>query len=66
MTIVVNGIEHEVAERLTVADLLVRLGVGEDAVAVEINRNVIPRERQQARTLEEGDRLEIVGFVGGG
>jgi len=38
----------------------------QDRVAVELNRNIVPREQWAEISLSEGDRLEIVHFVGGG
>jgi thiamine biosynthesis protein ThiS len=37
-----------------------------DRVAVELNRDLVPRDRWQATRLTDGDKLEIVHFVGGG
>ena len=37
-----------------------------DRVAVELNRDIVPRDRWAETTLNEGDRLEVVHFVGGG
>jgi thiamine biosynthesis protein ThiS len=37
-----------------------------DRIAVELNLNIVPRDRWDATPLNEGDRLEIVHFVGGG
>lgn len=64
--VVVNGESHEIPVGSTVADLVVRLGLGGKPVAVEMNRAVVPRARHPETTLVEGDRLELVTFVGGG
>ena len=66
MKLFINGEEREVAPGLTLAALLEQLGVKADRVAVELNREIAARERWSATTLSEGDRLEIVHFVGGG
>ncbi len=66
MRIEVNGEAREVAEGLTVADLLRELGVGAEPVAVERNREVVPRAEHGALRLAEGDAIEVVHFVGGG
>jgi thiamine biosynthesis protein ThiS len=42
------------------------LGMKVDRVAVELNRDIVPRDRWAETVLNEGDRLEIVHFVGGG
>jgi sulfur carrier protein len=64
--IVVNGEERAVAEGTTVAGLLVDLELSRQHVAVEANREIVPRAEHEARVLAEGDSLEIVTFVGGG
>lgn len=62
----VNGEEHRVAQGLTLADFLQKLELPATRLAVERNRDVVPRERYHAVQLEDGDRLEIVTLVGGG
>jgi sulfur carrier protein len=50
----------------TLTVLLETLGMKADRVAVELNREIVPRDRWAATPLNEGDRLEVVHFVGGG
>jgi sulfur carrier protein len=50
----------------TLAALVEILGMKPDRVAVELNRDIVPRDRWTETHLREGDRLEIVHFVGGG
>jgi len=64
--IVVNGEPLQVPAALPVTDLLERLGLASKPVAVEINREVVPRRYLGERTLAAGDQLEIVTLVGGG
>lgn len=66
MKATVNGEPRELPDGLTVASLLVHLGVKGDRVAVERNGAVVRRARQGEERLEAGDVLEIVSFVGGG
>jgi sulfur carrier protein len=66
LTIQVNGNAHNIAEGATVRDLIVELGLGERAVAVERNREVVPRADHASVRLENDDHLELVSFVGGG
>ncbi|MCG8425251.1 MAG: sulfur carrier protein ThiS [Proteobacteria bacterium] len=66
MEISVNGETHRVTHGMTVADLLGHLGLGDRRVAVERNRAVVPRAEHRGTLLADGDRLEIVTFVGGG
>jgi sulfur carrier protein len=64
--VVVNGESHEIPEGTTVAGLIAKLGLGGKPVAVERNREIVPRARHPETALAEGDRLELVTFVGGG
>jgi sulfur carrier protein len=66
MRIEVNGESLEVDADTTVAALLLRLGVGDGPVAVERNRQIVPRAQHGSALLQEGDALEVVHFVGGG
>lgn len=63
---VINGETRTVVQGTTVAALLVELGLGDRRVAVERNREVVPRAQHASTELAEGDRLELVTFVGGG
>jgi thiamine biosynthesis protein ThiS len=51
---------------MTLASLVEALGMRSDRVAVELNRDIVPRDRWPDTLLRDGDRLEIVQFVGGG
>jgi thiamine biosynthesis protein ThiS len=62
----VNGEAQSIPPGLTVAGLLERLELPRERVAVERNREIVPRARFGETRLEPGDRLEIVQFVGGG
>ncbi len=66
MEIMVNGEPREVADRSTVAALLADLGLTNQYVAVEVNREVIARARHPECRLKPGDKVEIVTLVGGG
>lgn len=61
-----NGEPEQVPQGTTVADLLVRIGRKPLGLAVEINREVIPRSQHATTLVAEGDRVEIVQMVGGG
>jgi thiamine biosynthesis protein ThiS len=65
MQLVVNGEVAIVPEGLTVAGLVRHLGI-DGPVAVERNVDVIPRAEHESTVLVEGDKVEIVHFVGGG
>jgi len=66
MKIQINGQDRDCSVSLSLDLLLVQLGMKADRVAVELNRRIVPREEWTSTTLKEGDRLEIVHFVGGG
>jgi len=66
VTITLNGECRELPDGLTVADLLGRLELRPEHVAVEVNRDLLPRARHAATRLADGDALEVVTLVGGG
>lgn len=66
MRVVVNGTEQDVPSGLSISQLLERLKVQPERVAVEINLKVIHRQQYNQVSLNEGDQIEIIGFVGGG
>ena len=66
MKLIVNGEEAQVPDGLTVAGLLTHLAVKPGRVAVELNLAVVRKERFSTQPLVEGDKVEIVAFVGGG
>lgn len=66
MRILVNGCERDVEPKTTVAALVEHLGLAAGHVAVERNREIVPRGLYATTTLSEGDRIELVTAVGGG
>jgi len=66
MRVQVNGQWQELAEQTTVADLLESLSLPARRVAVEMNREILPRAQYAETRLGENDALEIVTLVGGG
>ncbi len=66
MRVVLNGEEREIPEGLTLMGLIEQLGLNPERIAIEWNREVIPRAQWASVRLREGDRVEIVHFVGGG
>ena len=68
MKLHINGDEKDFDSPppFTLAALVERLGMKADRVAVELNRDIVPRDRWAVTQLNEGDRLEVVHFVGGG
>jgi thiamine biosynthesis protein ThiS len=71
MKLYINGEARTFADlapsaQFTLAALVEVLGMKPDRVAIELNRDIIPRDRWSKTPLQEGDRLEVVHFVGGG
>jgi len=66
VTIHVNGESRGVGDGQTVAGLLRELDIRTDRVAVELNLEILDRKDFELRGLHEGDRVEILSFIGGG
>ena len=66
LAIQVNGEPRRVSGGLSISAMLTELGLDPQRVAVERNRDVVPRSRLADVTVEDGDGFEIVHFVGGG
>ena len=66
MKLVINGEDRSLDGPLSLNTLVQQLGMKTDRVAVELNREIVPRDQWPQIQLAEGDRLEIVHFVGGG
>lgn len=65
MNLIING-ESQTFSIETVSALVDQLGMKPDRVAIELNRAIVPRDQWSQTSLHDGDRLEIVHFVGGG
>jgi sulfur carrier protein len=66
MRIHLNGEAREMTEPLTISELLEAAGYAQRRVAVEVNRDIVPRSRHPTHRLRDGDRVEIVQAIGGG
>ena len=66
MQIKLNGEPQDVSEGTTLLALIEQLSLAPERLAVEFNREVLRRASWDSTTLSEGDRVEIVHFVGGG
>jgi thiamine biosynthesis protein ThiS len=65
MNLIING-ESQALLADTLSVLVEQLGMKSDRVAIELNREIVPRDQWAETRLADGDRLEIVHFVGGG
>lgn len=66
VTVRVNGEARTVSDGMSVSDLLAEMGIVQGRVAVELNEEVVPRAEHGRIVLSEGDRVEVVSFMGGG
>lgn len=66
MNLMVNGEPATAPDGATVADMLDRMGLPAKGIAVERNREIVPKSAYGVTRLTDDDRIEIVQFVGGG
>ena len=66
MQVTINGESQSIEDGWTVANLVTSFQLQPRRVAVEINEKLVPRKDYEATTLHDGDRIEVVTFVGGG
>lgn len=66
MNLMINGENRVLPLAETLSSLVEQLGMKSDRVAIELNREIVPREQWAHTPLKDGDQLEIVQFVGGG
>ncbi len=66
MKITINGESHHLDSPISLSALIQQLGMKQDRVAIERNREIVSRDQWDGTQLFEGDQLEIVHFVGGG
>jgi len=66
MKIIINGIEKNYKSSFTLETLLIELGYANKKVAVEVNKEVIPRFELRNKLVVEGDKIEIINAIGGG
>ncbi len=66
MKLLINGEERSFDGPLTLAALVEQLGIKADRVAIELNHIIVRRDAWAGTNLRDGDRLEVVHFVGGG
>jgi sulfur carrier protein len=66
MDIILNGETREIPEQTSAAMLLETLGLARRKLALEINREIVPRSRFDQHMIRPGDRIEIVHAIGGG
>lgn len=65
-TIILNGDSYSIDGELRLVALLERLHMRQGRVAVEINREIVPKAKYTETVIKPGDNVEIINFVGGG
>tara|TARA_B100000035_G_scaffold176517_1_gene150525 strand:- start:3205 stop:3405 length:201 start_codon:yes stop_codon:yes gene_type:complete len=66
MNIILNNTKEEIQDGITVQQLLHYKKINNKYMAVEINRNVIPKSDHQTYVIQDGDKIEIITAIGGG
>ncbi len=66
MQISLNGEKKAVPDGLTISGLLEHLNIQQQRVAVELNLEIVKKDRYAATAVKDGDSLEVVSFMGGG
>ncbi len=66
MLVQLNSESRELRDRSTLDDLVRELSLAPERIAIELNQQVVRRDKWAQTTLADGDRIEIVHFVGGG
>jgi thiamine biosynthesis protein ThiS len=62
----VNGEPKELESGLSLEGLILHLGIKKEAVVAEVNREIIQPDKRAGLSLQEGDQIELIQFVGGG
>ncbi|TCP59505.1 sulfur carrier protein [Tumebacillus sp. BK434] len=66
MTLLINGQERVLDSVQTLADVVSHFGLNERIIVIEHNLNIVPRDQYAGTAVRDGDKIEIVHFVGGG
>ncbi|WP_201333970.1 MULTISPECIES: sulfur carrier protein ThiS [unclassified Nitratiruptor] len=66
MLVTINGEQREIKENMTIEDILKELGVMDKVMAVAVNMQIVKKEEWSSFKPKEGDKIEFLGFTGGG
>jgi len=66
MKIIVNGENKEYLEETTLLEMLNDLGLSDKVMAAAVNMNIVKQEAWESHLLKDGDKIELLDFVGGG
>lgn len=66
MTLVLNGETIDIADGITLFELIMSKGIEEKVMAAAVNMEIVKKEDWKTRVLKEGEKVELLQFVGGG
>ena len=66
MEIMLNGVVKEVPIHFSIKDLLAEIGLSAERIAIELNKEVVPKSEYACRQLHAADQIEVIQAVGGG
>jgi len=66
MKVTLNGVQREFEDNITIKKLLEEINMHPQRVAVEVNREIVKRDKYDSHQLHDGDEIEVLQFVGGG
>ncbi len=66
MNITLNGEQREFEEDITLGALIQKEGVAQKVMAAAVNMQIVKKEEWDSKTLKDGDKIELLQFVGGG
>ena len=66
MELTINGKTEQLPEGISAAQLIEQLGLSNERLAMEVNRELVPRSTFEVHVFRPGDRIEIVRAIGGG
>lgn len=66
MTIIVNGETKEYSTQLTLLEMMKELNIVDNVMAAAVNMNIVKQDAWDKHTLNDGDKVELLDFVGGG
>ncbi|MGD9718778.1 MAG: sulfur carrier protein ThiS [Sulfurimonadaceae bacterium] len=66
MKVIINGTQKEIQQEQTLWELLAELGLSDKVMAAAVNMQIVKQNEWQTFRLQEGDKLELLDFVGGG
>lgn len=66
MTIIVNGETKEYTQEVTLLEMMKDLDIVDNVMAAAVNMNIVKQDIWNSHTLNEGDKVELLDFVGGG